>query len=267
MDDYITSASNTIIKKAKRLQMKKYRELDNQYLMEGIRAIEAIILKKCLPSKVFYTEKSCDDSRCSELMAILQREKVPCIRVTDQIINLLSETENTQGFIAVMDIMKHEMKDIVNQKGLILILDRIQDPGNLGTIIRTADAVGASGAILPKGGADPYNSKAIRASVGSIVSFPLVTKVDVIDSIAYMKKIGYSIVTAEMCGSVPFYTACLKYPIALIVGNEAYGIAKEIIKISDSSIHIPMVNQVESLNVAIASGVLLYEIYRQNVSE
>jgi TrmH family RNA methyltransferase len=149
------------------------------------------------------------------------------------------------------------------QAALILFCIEVQDPGNLGTIIRTADAAGATGVILSRGTVDLFNSKVVRASMGSIFHLPIVRIKELVETLDKLKKNQLRIVAADHRASQDYHQADLSGPAAILVGNEGAGLPNEVLRLADETVKIPMPGQAESLNVGVASGIILYEALRQ----
>nr|WP_255813407.1 RNA methyltransferase [Acidaminobacter sp. JC074] len=163
----------------------------------------------------------------------------------------LVETETPQGILAIVKI-----EEVPLREGPVLFLDKIQDPGNLGTLIRTAEAAGFGGVILRKGCTDPYSQKSIRSSMGSIVSIPVLMGRDIDD----LMKLDYKIYGAALEGGKPYRDFTYDVKTLLIIGNEGNGITDEVLDICHERIYIPMKGDVESLNASIAGGILMFEI-------
>ena len=146
---------------------------------------------------------------------------------------------------------------------LIIILENLQDPGNLGTILRTAEAAGATGILLSRGCADLYNPKVTRSTMGSIFRVPFVYTDDLKDAIARLKAQGVRVLATHLAGSVELYEESFTTPTAILIGNESRGLTDETAALADQAIRIPMSGSVESLNAAVAAAVCLYEARRQ----
>jgi len=181
----------------------------------------------------------------------------------DKLFKEISDTDNPQGILAVIKMKDNSFEDIIKKSSFIILLDALQDPGNMGTIIRTAHAGGVDGIILTKGCVDIYNPKTLRATMGSIFSVPVFTLTDIEASITEIKKYGFKVVSTDISTTNKIYDADFKQKIALVIGNEANGICEKILDSSDLRVMIPMPGKAESLNASIATGIFIYEIARQ----
>ncbi len=200
----------------------------------------------------------------SPLLPMLEDRGIDCFKVSKKEFAEVSEVETPQWILAVVKQQKFELKDLLKVKNpLIVCCVEVQDPGNLGTIIRTADAVGADGVILSRGTVDLYNGKVIRSTMGSLFHLPIVEADDLVDTIETLKKKNVRIVAADTEGQVDYFQADYREPVAIVVGNEGAGLNKGVIDLSDQTVKIPMPGKAESLNVGISTAVMLYEALRQ----
>ena len=172
-------------------------------------------------------------------------------------------TDNPQGILAIIKIKTCELENLFVDGSFLVVLDSIQDPGNMGTIIRTADAAGASGIIVSKGCVDIYNPKVLRATMGSIFHIPICLYDDMTELIIQLKERAIKVFTSFLKGGANYSEQDMSGNIALVIGNEANGISKEIASLSDFLVRIPMIGRAESLNASIAAAILMYEVVRQ----
>lgn len=250
----IISRENKIFKSALKLQKKKYRDEEGLYLIEGENLLEEAI--KChMEIKTIFYKNGYDGLRFSIDNSF---------NLSDSLFNELSDTETSQGVIAVVKKKKYELNDFLDFEGAnFLVVDRVQDPGNLGTMIRTSDAAGYSLVILIKGTCDPYQSKVIRSTAGSIFRVPIVILNDYDSLISFLKNAKKKLVSTTLDSNLYYYDLDLTKDIALVIGNEGNGIDRELIEKSDLKIKIPMTGNIESLNCAVSCGILLYERVRK----
>ena len=245
----IMSKDNKIVKEIKKLKQKKYR--GDKFIIEGVTMIEEAIKEnaniECIVVSENYEDK-------------LFFEKYNVIEVTENIFKELTELETSTGVLAVVKKENMPTKVDINAN-FILALDSIQDPGNLGTIIRTLDAAGLGQIIISKGCVDPYSAKVIRATMGSIFRLKIIEVENLKETLEELKKDGFKIVGATLQKSKSLYETDLNKKV-VVIGNEANGISKEIKDISDESIKIPMLGKAESLNASIAAGIIIYEHVR-----
>lgn len=259
--ELIQSKDNSIIKEAKKLKEKRHRALNSQFLVEGFRFVEEALKSSFKVSQVFLNESNLDKWRDYNLDNILQGStKVYILKET--VFKQLSETENPQGVIAVVDIIK---RPIAKEDGIYILADRIQDPGNLGTIIRSAHAAGALGVIVTKGTVDIYNEKTLRSTMGSIFNIPVIED----DNLNFTKSLqasNFKLIVSSLEDSTDFYKVNLVQNLIIAVGNEGNGISDEIYSIGDIKIKIPMPGGAESLNAAVAASIMLFEAVRQKLT-
>jgi TrmH family RNA methyltransferase len=210
------------------------------------------------------------------LIKELEAKNIPCFKVSKKEFSAISEVEAPQWVLAVVKMREYTLDDLVRtginpamagrpvptSDPLIVFCHEIQDPGNLGTIIRTADAAGASGLILSKGTVDLYNSKTIRATMGSLFHLPVIEAADVHETLSFLKKKNIKTVATSLSASKNYFAVDYKGGVAIVVGNEGAGLSTEIIKLCDENVKIPMPGRAESLNVAVSTALILYEVIR-----
>ena len=187
------------------------------------------------------------------------RENTKVYSISDSLFKSICDTENPQGIIATV---RNKPVEIKYDHGFYMLADKIQDPGNMGTIIRTAHAAGALGVIITKGTVDIYNEKTLRATMGSIFKIPVIYDKD----LALVQKLrdgGFKLVASSLDTDKNFYDVDLKEKVIISVGNEGNGISAEVYDICDSKIKIPMPGGAESLNAAVAASIMMYEVVRQ----
>lgn len=182
--------------------------------------------------------------------------------VEERIFEKLSDTKTPQGILSVVRQPKYELSDILREGNLYVILEDIQDPGNMGTIVRTAEGAGVAGIIMTKGCVDIYNPKTIRSTMGSVYRVPFVYVEDIAEAIAQIKAAGISIYAAHLKGE-KYYDDINYGRAAFLIGNEGNGLKDDTAALADTYIKIPMSGKVESLNAAVATSILMYEHSRQ----
>ncbi|MCI6380940.1 TrmH family RNA methyltransferase [Fusobacterium mortiferum] len=248
--EFINSLDNSTIKKIKKLKQRKYREEEKKFLAEGRKFLDftytpdLIILKENFEDFENITTK-------------LERFDCRKIVVNDKIFKDLTSQENSQGVILVYPYCETNIGKINNN---IIVLDKIQDPGNLGTIIRAADAAGFKDIILSKGSVDCYNEKCVRSSMGSIFNMNIVY-MEELQLIQFLKEKKYKfLVTALENNSIEYTDITLNEKNAIIFGSEGNGVSDNFLKAADETVIIPIYGSAESLNVAMASGIILYKV-------
>lgn len=255
---YIQSKNNELLKQIRKLKEKKYRDKNNMFIVEGIRFVEEAI-KSCFIIKyIFISEEINDNHRVRDMLNNVDSQ-VKLYSVSSDILKTLCNTENPQGIIAIVENRNIILKD---EEGFLIFVDKVQDPGNMGTIIRTAHAAGALGIILRKGTVDVFNEKTLRSTMGSIFHVPIIYDKD-IEYLNELKNKDYRIISSYLQTDKNFYDLNLKQKVVLVVGNEGNGISDEVIDISDELVRLPMPGNAESLNVAVCAGIMMYEVVRQ----
>lgn len=261
----ITSTSNAKIKRIVQLRKKKKaRDAEGVFLVEGIRMFREI------PEKLLqeiYISESCEEKEGKE---IRRRASACGIRpelVSDGVFAYLSDTQTPQGILCVVGQLSYSLEEVADAScPHMLVLDRLQDPGNVGTILRTAEGAGVTGILLDGECADIYNPKTIRSTMGSIFRMPFYYIQDLEEGIRYLKKRGICTYAAHLEGKRAYDEEDYRRPCAFFIGNEGNGLRPEIADLADTYIRIPMAGEVESLNAAIASAVLMFEAGRQRRS-
>ncbi len=257
---YIESKDNNLFKNIKKLKERRFRDKEGLFILEGFRLIEEAIKAKMEIENIIIS-KDYEQKFQEFLLNNIDLNKKTYL-LANYLFMQVASTENPQGIIAVV-----KKKD--NQKTLkgdfYLICDKVQDPGNLGTIIRTAHAAGVNGIILTKGTVDIYNDKTIRSTMGSIFYIPIFYDDENYNIIRSLKEEGFSLVATSLAESKNFFEENLKGKTILAVGNEGNGISKELFELADKKVKIPMPGGAESLNVSIATSIILFEKVRQNL--
>lgn len=255
----ITSKNNQIFKFFQKLESKKYRDRFGLYLIEGENLIEEAH-KNGAEFQEILVRMGAGDRFIKPWM---DDEKV--YLVEPKLFQEVAQTETSQGVIASVKKPDLSLKDFENKKssGNFVVLDRLQDPGNIGTIIRTADAAGYELIVALKGTADIFSPKVVRSTTGSLFRMPIVFAEDNDELVEFAHKTGKKLVATCLDDSRFYYDEDLSENIALIVGNEGNGISQELIDKSDVKIKIPMHGSIESLNASVAAAIIMYESVRK----
>lgn len=245
----IKSKQNKIFKDILNIKNKKKRKESGFFIIEGSKQIAEITkewkIKALIISEQFKTKNIIENQNTFIL--------------SDQLFNKISSTETPQGILAIIEEKHYKISEILKQNGLFIILDNIQDPGNLGTIIRSADAFGAKAVIVSQGSADIYSEKTMRSTMGSFFHIPVIDKVNIESLLQDMKKENFNIYAASLKTKKGLKNLKFNQKSALLIGNEAQGLKPEIEKMADTLIKIEMSGQAESLNAAIAASIIMYE--------
>ena len=266
----ISSKDNEFIKHVKKLKDKKYRDLNNEYIIEGIKIIEEAINENANIKQVVI----CDDcEKTSNIPKDLMYEiaKQECIYVTSKLFESLTDVTNPQGILAIVEkntvksqIAGNEEQEIDYNQDIIVALDDIQDPGNLGTILRTVDSIGLNQILVSKGTADSYNPKVVRSTMGAIFRVKIIECEDLEKTLKEIKKHKFEIVVTSLQTKNSIYDIDYKKKV-IVIGNEANGVEENIQKLADKKVKIPMLGKTESLNASVATGIILYEYVRQKI--
>lgn len=252
----IESKNNNLFKEIKKLKEKKHRIKSNKYLIEGLRFVEEAIKSKVSIDSIIFTE-SFKEKNPDLFLKI--NENIKLIQMNEALLKQLCSTENPQGIVGVINMQNKELKS----GELVVLVDKVQDPGNMGTIIRTAHAAGAAGIVMTKGTVDIYNDKTLRSTMGSIFYIPIVED-DSLDFVKLLKKEGYKLVVSSLQGKNNFFEENLQGKVMIAVGNEGNGVSDKVYDIADIKVKIPMPGEAESLNVAVATSIMVYEKIRQS---
>ena len=257
----ITSKDNELIKHIRKLKDKKYRDESNEYVVEGVKLVEEAVKENAKIKQIIVCE---DTTRTYEIPThiMLEIAKYECISVSDKIFNIITQVTNPQGIMAIIEKNAQNAK-IDYTQDIIVVLDDVQDPGNLGTIMRAAEAAGVTGILMSSDCVDIYNPKTIRSTMGALYRVPFVVSEDFAGDIERLKKAGVSTYAAHLGATISYEGADYKKPCAFMIGNEANGLSDEVAALADCKILIPMAGQVESLNAAMAATVLMFEAARQ----
>jgi TrmH family RNA methyltransferase len=255
------------IKSIKKLHDHKERKERGLFLIEGIRLMEEAVKERVSIEEALYTDRLEETGRGKALYAAIRRMGIPIYLIPEKTLEAIAETENPQGILAVARQLRWEFEDIAKGRRPVIVACGLQDPGNLGTIIRTADAGGCGGVITIHDTVDSYNSKVIRATMGSIFRLPVLRVDDPKEAISSLKKGGYQVLATTMHSKTSYLDIDYRRPTAFLIGQEAAGLPKDIMESADIRVFIPMRGGVESLNAAMSAGILIYEAFRQRVED
>jgi TrmH family RNA methyltransferase len=252
----ITSFSNPVIKSIRALHDKAERKRTGQFLLEGLQAIGMAYERGIVPDLLIVSDKA-KHPLLTKILHATGTNNI--IETTDVILSKISARENAQTVMAVYQQHWLHLRD-VKAKGVWVVLDNIKDPGNLGTIARTADAVGAAGIILVGETCDPYSTEAVRATMGSVFAVPVV-KTTQAEFLKWHEGWRGETVATTLAGAADYRAPKYKAPLLLLMGNEQKGLPESLVNIATHKVKLPMRGGAESLNVAVATGVMLYHLY------
>lgn len=259
----ISSKENEIIKNIKKLKEKKYRDLNNEYIIEGIKIIQEAIQENAKIKRIIICDDCEKNSNISQEM-MYEIAKYECIYVTNKIFTSLTDVKNPQGIMAIVEKNNVKEEEIDYNQDIIVALDDLQDPGNLGTILRTVDSIGINQILVSKGTADSYNPKVVRSTMGAIFRVKIIECEDLEKTLKEIKKHKFEILVTSLQTENSIYD--IKYnKKVIVIGNEANGVEEKIQNMADVKVKIPMLGKTESLNASVATGIILYEYVRQKI--
>ncbi|EKF60359.1 tRNA/rRNA methyltransferase SpoU [Agrobacterium albertimagni AOL15] len=259
----VTSLANPVIKDIKALSLKKARDESRTFLAEGLKLVIDALDRGWTIRTLVYAKAGKGKPLVEKVAARTVAARGLVLEVSEKVMSSITRRDNPQMVAAVFEQRWTPLKDI-QPKGseTWIALDRVRDPGNLGTIIRTADAAGASGVILVGDCTDPFSMETVRATMGSMFALPLV-KTTPADFLKWKKSVDARLVATHLAGAVDYRTIDYKSkPVILMMGNEQSGLPDELADAADKLARIPQVGMADSLNLAVATGVMLFEVRR-----
>lgn len=250
----IRSKDNRIFKECQKLSQKKYRDREGLYLIEGENLIAEV------------PEKDLVYIICSDRQGWEFEEDDNVYLMSAHLFDKIAQTETSQGILAV--VRKPQMTaatlcEYIEKDDNLVVLDRLQDPGNIGTIIRTAEGAGYGAVITVKGTADVFSPKTIRAAAGSVFRMPIVQVENNAELRSLADRLGKQLVVTAFDTDKYYFDVDLSKKIALVIGNEGNGVSEELMNLADIKVKIPMDGKLESLNASVAAGILMYEAKRR----
>ncbi|MEN6567770.1 MAG: RNA methyltransferase [Veillonellales bacterium] len=268
MIERILSPQNQYVKLAMGLKQKKKRESTGLFIAEGLRLAEEAIASGWRIPVCLFTREAYLHERGRQVIEQLQADtSCKVMQVSDSIYSKVTDTDQPQGLMVLVGKKRYQFDDVIlnKQNPLILVLDGLQDPGNVGTIIRTADAAGCSGVLMTKGSADLFSGKTVRAGMGSIFHLPIIEGLGCGELVALLSEYHIPLMATALTDSEIYFSSDLTMPVAVVFGNEGNGVQKELLQRAKVKLYIPILGKAESLNVAAAASVILYEAVRQRL--
>ena len=264
----ISSSQNDKVKYLNKLYRSRNRRKEGVFILEGKRLIEAALAGGADFRQVFLTPAFFKSAENDNLLADLKL-KAEFVYIEESLLKETASTVNPQGILAVVEESVFKGDDFYQQADKILLLDRIQDPGNMGTMIRTAVAAGFDGIIALKGSVDIYNQKVIRATMGGIFSIAVRQKLSLEDFMTEIKDqaAAYELLAADTHAAHYHFEHKYQDKLILMIGNEANGLEPELLAAATSKIKIPLAGEIESLNAAVAASVISFEILSQQLKK
>ena len=245
---------------ARKLTRRAFRERERRFLLEGPLALGDALAAGAPVHDVFVSDE------LSEVVVAAAAAGARIHEVSEQILRAVSDAATPQGVVAVVELRDAALDELSLDAGLVLVLSQIRDPGNAGTLIRSAAASGCGGIVFSTGSVDPFAPKTLRAAAGSVFRAPLVTKVELTDAVAHLRSAGFALVGADARSEKSLYELDLERPTAIVLGNESWGLGDADARELDVVAGIPMPGPVESLNVGVAGSLFLFEAARQRLA-
>ncbi|WP_169949984.1 RNA methyltransferase [Microbispora sp. H11081] len=253
----LTNIKSPRVKAARRLTKRAFRDRDRAFLAEGPQAVREALAVKDVTVELFTTAEA--ETRHADIVAAAVAQGVPVHRASGEVMAELTQTVTPQGLVAVCRFVHVPLAEAVpHGTRLAAILAHVRDPGNAGTVLRTADAAGAGSVVFTDASVDPYNGKCVRASAGSLFHLPVVTGTPVADAVRHAREAGLRVFAADGAGTTTLDEIELGVPTAWLFGNEAWGLPPELLELADEVVRVPIYGRAESLNLATAAAVCLY---------
>ena len=267
----ITSVKNDRVKRVTKIMSSpKERKYSGKYLVEGPRMAREIPLKdidQIFVTQDFYDKEVDGDTKLFRVVSYAV-DKGKCFIVSPDVLRKLTNTERPQGIAALVKIHEYRLEDLMvkgDAPPMIIIAERLQDPGNMGTIIRSAEGAGATGIIVSYDSVDIYSPKVVRATMGAIFREKIVVTYDLLGDIQKLKEAGITVYAMHLEGK-SMYDMDFTGPSAFMIGNEGRGLSDDIVKEADKLLRIPMMGELESLNAGASATIVAYEFLRQRLS-
>ena len=254
--DFIESKDNKLIKEIRKLSEKKYRQKNKQFLVEGFRFVSEALHSDFEVAYIFISKEKQEKLDLYDIEKYIS-ENTKMILVSESVLKSICDTQEPQGIVAVVNYQNFAIKD---EEGFYVLCDEVQDPGNMGTIIRSAHAANALGVIVTKGVVDIYNQKTLRATMGSIFHVPII---ETFETVIQLKKQGFKLLVSSLRAKDNFYDVDLTGKLIITVGNEGNGVSTEVQDLADLLVKIPMPGKAESLNAGVAASIMMFERVRQ----
>jgi RNA methyltransferase, TrmH family len=263
--DEISSSANPLIKRIRGLGERKYRRRDGAFVVEGIQPVWQAVEAGAAVEFLVVAPSLLARPAAAAMVADCEASGIRVVRVTGELFARLSGRDGPSGLAAVVRQRLSTLAGLpVNADSVFVALHEIANPGNLGTVIRTANAAGAAGVIVLGAATDPFDPTAVKASMGALFGTPVAHEPAVAEFFAWARRAGVSVVTTSAKAAASYWAASYRRPVALLLGSEGDGLPATLLERGDLQVRIPMVGTAESLNLAVAAGLLLYEVRRRS---
>lgn len=258
----ISSTRNPLVKRIRGLAERDRRDAEGRMVVEGVRMIKEVLAAGVPIELLLYDHTLQQDARIAPIIQRAAEAGISLVPASPHVVAACSQVETPQGVLAVVGLPGASLADVLARPDLLLVVaDRIQDPGNLGTIVRIADAAGATGVVVIRGSVDPHNPKTVRATMGSLFHLP-VAEAPLQEAWAALRAREVRVLVADQQGAVDYVDADYRAPVAIVLANEGQGSDSRWVEAAAATVRIPLYGRAESLNVAVAAGLLLYEARR-----
>ncbi|WP_433224820.1 TrmH family RNA methyltransferase [Microtetraspora malaysiensis] len=253
----LTNIRSPRVKAARRLTKRAFRDRDRAFLAEGPQAVREALTLDGVTVELFATAEA--EIRHADIIGAAAAAGVPVFRVSGEVMAELTQTVTPQGLMGVCRFVHVPLSEAVPSGArLVALLAHVRDPGNAGTVLRTADAAGADAVVFTDASVDPYNGKCVRASAGSLFHLPVATGARVEDAVRHVRDAGMRVLAADGTGKATLDDVDLSAPTAWLFGNEAWGLPPALLELADEVVRVPIYGRAESLNLATAAAVCLY---------
>lgn len=262
----ITSWHNRHVAGALRLKKRALRNRDSRFLVEGVQGVAEALRAPVDVHRVFVLGDQEHAAQLAEICALALARSIPVHPISPEVMARLTSTVTPQGVVAVAGFVDVTLESVAQAGGFLPVLVEVRDPGNAGTIVRSADASGAAAVVVSSSSVDVYNPKAVRATAGSLFHVPIVREADVERVVGSLRRRHFRILAAVATGDESIYGTDLSGSVAVLLGNEARGLGAPAVSLADSTVRVPIAGRAESLNLAAAATIIMFECARQRAS-
>ncbi len=258
----IESSANGQYKKIQKwMRQSKARRQDGIFVVEGWKMVKEA-LERELVLQLYSSAK--EQEHCKQELSTIANGDVPVEMIRDSLFRQLSDTVTPQGILGIVKMPVYDREEIIRQPdAALLCLENIQDPGNLGTMFRTAEGAGISGVVLSAGCVDLFNPKVVRSTMGALFRVPFYRCEDMVQEMRYLQQRGFSFYAAHLQGGNNYTKEGYEGRVGILIGNEAAGLSDDVSRQADCKVKIPMEGELESLNAAVSAALLMYEVHRK----
>ncbi len=261
----ITSAANPLVKRIRQLGDRRFRRQQGCFVVEGIQPVGRAT-EFGWPVQTFVIAPELLPARAAELVAEQEGRGVRVARFSSELFGRVSGRDGPSGLLAIVGARDQPLAGLaVPPGGVFAVLDRVANPGNLGTIIRTVDAAGGAGVILAGDSTDPFGPAAIKASMGSVFALPVTTAANGAEFAGWARRHGVQVVAATGAAGLEHWNSTYRPPVAILLGSERQGLTPDLLAAAELAVRIPMTGSAESLNLAVAAGLMVYEVRRHQI--